>query len=81
MRGSGKTYFGKKIAKLLGREFIDLDKVIEKCEGMTISEIVKGHGWDYFRRLEAMAVEKVSQLKKPVVIATGGGAILSEKNM
>lgn len=81
MRGSGKTYFGKKIAKILGREFIDLDQLIEKCEGMTISELVKSHGWDHFRRLESMAVEKVSELKKPVVIATGGGVVLDPKNM
>ena len=80
MRCSGKTYLGKKIAKHLNRKFIDLDIEIEKREKMKIREIVKRYGWPYFRKLEQkMCSEFGSQ--KNLVIATGGGVVLSLKNM
>ena len=86
MRASGKSYFGKKIAKLLGREFLDLDSEIEKSQSMSISEIVGRNGWDYFRSIEQkicsdFANVSVDPFFKPKVIATGGGVILNEENM
>jgi len=86
MRCSGKNYHGAKIAKLLGRKFIDLDLEIEKAEKMKISEIVKLKGWGYFREAEqkiCSAFAKASSDKSfvPSVIATGGGMVLDSKNM
>lgn len=82
MRCSGKTRHGRKIAKLLGHKFIDLDAEIEKKEGMTTSEIVKKHGWDYFRKTESAVVRATSsQFTEPLVISTGGGVILNPDNM
>lgn len=80
MRCSGKTYFGKKIAKLLGRKFIDLDTEIERNQKMKISEIVKKYGWEYFRKIEQKICSRYSDAKG-LVIATGGGVILDPKNM
>ncbi|MBN1494590.1 hypothetical protein JW911_02505 [Candidatus Peregrinibacteria bacterium] len=79
MRGSGKSTIGKIIANKLGYKFIDLDKEIEKHEKMAITEIVKQHGWAYFREKEKQAVKKLIN-KKDVVIATGGGTILDNNN-
>ncbi|MBU1018316.1 hypothetical protein KKA33_04800 [Patescibacteria group bacterium] len=82
MRCSGKTRNGRKIAALLNRLFVDLDAEIEKFEGMTIPEIVKKHGWDTFRKTEALVCKAITKyIKEPLVIATGGGVILNEKNM
>ena len=92
MRGSGKTYLGKRIAKQLGRKFVDLDVEIEKHENLSVDsgesrtppekipEIVKKHGWDYFRLIEQKMCTKFSN-QKSLVIATGGGVVLSPKNM
>ena len=80
MRGSGKTYLGKKIAKILGRKFVDLDSEIEKAEGMSVAEIVKRKGWDYFRKAESKICSRFANTKN-LVIATGGGVILNPDNM
>lgn len=86
MRCSGKNYLGKRIAKLLGRKFIDLDEEIEKSEKMTISDIVKKHGWPYFRKIEQkicsfFANAQNDKFYKPLVISTGGGVVLNPGNM
>ncbi|MBU0727341.1 hypothetical protein KKA95_01515, partial [Patescibacteria group bacterium] len=80
MRCSGKTYFGKKIAKLLKREFVDLDTEIEKQKNMKIQDIVKRYGWPYFRKVEQKVCSEFSDTKN-LVIGTGGGVVLDEKNM
>ncbi|MFT3950472.1 MAG: shikimate kinase [Oscillospiraceae bacterium] len=76
--GCGKTTVGRILAKMLGCQFTDLDAFIEKRAGMTIPEIFKTHGEAHFRKLEAEAL--VSFPQKCAVIATGGGALVSEEN-
>ena len=76
--GCGKTTVGRITAKKLGYEFYDLDAYIEKNEGMKISEIFENHGEGYFRELESKAIAHFNN--KSGVVATGGGAMLSEKN-
>jgi len=78
--GSGKTTYGKAIARVLGMEFIDSDEFIEETEGMDIISIFRQKGEEYFRELEKTAVESLSK-RKGLVIATGGGTIKKEENM
>ena len=52
MMGSGKSYIGYLISKKLNLTFIDIDNLIEKERGITISEIFKTKGEHYFRNLE-----------------------------
>lgn len=80
MRGSGKTRIGLEIAKILKREFIDLDDYIVQKAGKSIPEIVKEGGWPAFRKLEKEASCKVSD-KTGSVISTGGGTILYHENV
>ena len=80
MRCSGKNYLGKRIAKSLGRRFVDLDKEIERSEKMAISDIVKKRGWTYFRKTESKICTRFVNTKN-LVIATGGGVILDPNNM
>lgn len=79
LRGSGKTELGKLIAKSLKWDFVDIDTEIEISEKITIAEIVKKFGWEYFREKEKEAIIKTSHLEK-TVIATGGGAIIDKDN-
>lgn len=79
MRGAGKTWIGKKIAKQLDLQFIDTDAEIEKNEKMNISQIVEKHGWNYFREKEN---EQFSYFMNDydLIIATGAGLVMDKKN-
>jgi len=76
--GCGKSTVGKILASLLNCDFIDLDNFIENAEKMTIPEIFQNRGESYFREAEANAIAKLSS--SSAVIATGGGALIPEKN-
>ena len=79
MPSSGKSTIGKLLAKVLGREFYDADEIIEKAAGMSIPDMFERFGEGYFRKKEAEAIASLSALNG-AVIATGGGAVMSEAN-
>jgi shikimate kinase len=76
--GSGKTTYGRKLAKRLGLKFIDTDKTISQTHG-PITEIFAEHGEEYFRDLETLALG--ASLAQGGVIATGGGIVLRQENL
>lgn len=76
---AGKTAVGRKLARRLGREFIDTDRLIEKQTGRTIPDIFAEDGEKEFRRLEREMVAALSP-PEPAVIATGGGTFIDERN-
>lgn len=78
--GSGKTMIGKKIAENIGMAFIDSDTEIVNKKNQSITEIFTHYGEQYFRQIEEEIIEEIST-KDNVVIATGGGVVLSSKNM
>jgi shikimate kinase len=77
-RGSGKTEVGKRVARLLGWTFVDIDALIE-ARGRTIAELFATEGEPGFRAVER-AVIKTLALPARAVIATGGGAVLDAAN-
>jgi len=77
--GVGKTTIGHKLSQLLSYEFIDTDAVIEKKTGVKIDRIFEIEGESGFRKREELVIEEVSSNDK-IVVATGGGCILSKKN-
>lgn len=79
MPGSGKTTIGAEIARILGREFIDVDAVIVKETGMPVSEIFAKYGEAGFRRYEREQTFAASR-KYDCVIATGGGVVKDANN-
>ncbi len=70
--GSGKTTFGKRLAKQLGYTFVDTDKLIETQEGMTIPDIFALSGEAHFRALEQTVLHQTAH-QTNAVIACGGG--------
>ena len=78
--GTGKTSLGKILANKLGCAFVDLDQKIEADAAMSIPDIFRLHGEEYFRRLERQAVEEVSK-RRGIVIATGGGTVKDARNV
>ena len=70
--GVGKTSLGKKLAKKMGYDFLDTDKLIEQKTGLTIPEIFEQNGEAYFRKLERNCVEEIKVIQN-TVISVGGG--------
>jgi shikimate kinase len=80
--GSGKSTHGRKLAKALKAEFIDLDIYITKKLNKTISEIFEKKGEQYFRDQETEAIkELIAEKKEPCIISLGGGAVCFNDNM
>ena len=76
MMGVGKSTVGKNLAKKLNYKFVDVDKLIEAQEGLSINLIFKNKSESYFRKIENDIT--LSELKKEnTVISLGGGAFLN----
>ena len=78
MMGSGKSSIGAMVSKKLNIQFIDIDNLIEEHAGMTVSEIFKENGEEYFRNLEEKITIKSLKHKK-VVVSLGGGGFVNDK--
>jgi shikimate kinase len=78
--GTGKTAVGKILAHKLGKEFIELDDLIEKRVGKSIPAIFRDEGEVRFRELEIEATREVAA-KKNSIIACGGGIVLNKINI
>ena len=78
LRGAGKTTVGRRLAQLLDLSFVDLDVALAALEGSgrSAGELLAGLGEPAFRELEARALARVLAGAEPVVLATGGGAVL-----
>jgi len=77
--GTGKSTVGKALAKVLNKEFKDLDELIEEREKRKIVEIFDQFGEQYFREVETAVVRDISE-RENLVIATGGGVVVNEEN-
>ena len=75
--GVGKSTVGRRLAARLGLPFADGDDEIEQAAGMTVSDIFASMGEDQFREGEARVMRRLLTEAAPMVLATGGGAILN----
>lgn len=76
--GSGKSTISRLLGKALEMQVIDLDQAIEQSTGMKIPDIFAEKGESAFRKLEEYHLD--THINKEVVLATGGGVVLSQKN-
>ncbi len=80
MPASGKTTIGSLLSReLTDYTLIDTDSVIEKTQGMKISEIFKKFSEDYFRKLEYETIQTICSGTKKI-ISIGGGAFENPNN-
>ena len=78
MMGSGKSSIGNLVSKKLDLPFVDIDSVIVKNTGMSISEIFAKKGENYFRNLEEkITLKSLKKIKN--VISLGGGGFINAK--
>ena len=78
MMGSGKSSIGRLISKKLNLSFFDIDNLVEKDAGMSISDIFEKKGENYFRNLEEKIALKILKNINNV-ISLGGGSFINNK--
>lgn len=78
-RGTGKSALGRYIALEMAKDFVDTDELIVEREGLSIPVIFQDLGEDYFRKIESEVLEEVAA-RNDLIVSTGGGIILSDKN-
>jgi shikimate kinase len=79
MPGCGKSVTGRTLAQRLGKEFLDLDKLVEEKARMPIPRIFAQEGEEAFRRLETQTIMEAGA-RTGCVISTGGGAVTRQEN-
>ncbi len=78
--GCGKSTVGRRLARTLGYDFVDMDSEIEREEGMSVADIFAQKGESYFRAKETEHLERYASGSR-IVVATGGGAPCVGNNM
>ena len=77
---TGKSSVGRRLAAIMGFDFLDMDAAIEAEEGLSIPQIFAARGEAAFRALESRMVERVAERSR-CVVATGGGTIVNPRNL
>ena len=81
MPASGKTTVGNLLSeKLPDYTLIDTDSLIEKTQGLSITEIFKKYSEDYFRKLEYETIQMVCSGNSKKIVSIGGGAFENPNN-
>jgi XRE family transcriptional regulator, aerobic/anaerobic benzoate catabolism transcriptional regulator len=75
LRGAGKSTLGKILAEKIGWNFVELNKEIERQNGLSVPEIINLYGQEGFRRMEQAALGQLLARKEQMVLATGGGIV------
>src|SRR5687768_2689938 len=78
--GTGKSAVGRRLARKLGRRFVDSDAWIVRRAGRTIPEVFQLHGESAFRDLETAAARAYSTPSR-CVLSTGGGMLGRDENV
>ena len=85
MMGSGKTTVGKRVARIRGLPFTDVDRLVEGRAAKSVMEIFRQDGEDAFRRLESAEIGRLATRTaghgEGRVIATGGGVVLDTRSV
>ncbi|MDB8804488.1 MULTISPECIES: shikimate kinase [unclassified Romboutsia] len=78
--GSGKSVVGRKLAKELKMEYVDMDTKIEEIEKRSITDIFKEDGEVYFRNVETKLLKDLTT-EDNIIISTGGGVVSKNENI
>lgn len=81
MPGSGKTTIGRELAKETGYKLLDLDAYIVQKEKLSIPQIFKTKGEEYFRAAETSCLKEIIEKSKDSILAVGGGTPCYNNNM
>lgn len=77
--GAGKSSVAAELKDKLEMDRVEMDEMIAKKQGMSISEIFETYGETYFRNLESNALIEL-QHRRQTIVSCGGGVVLREEN-
>jgi Shikimate kinase len=78
--GVGKSTVSEYLGKRYSMKTVEMDQIIEERKKMSIPDIFKTYGEEYFRDLETELLKEL-QSERNVVISCGGGTALRECNV
>lgn len=78
--GTGKSTVSELLKRRFAMEVVEMDQIIAKRQGISISDIFATYGEEYFRDLETNLLIEM-QSKKNMVISCGGGVPMRERNV
>lgn len=78
---SGKSSIGRRLAKKLDYNLVDLDDLIEEKENLSVAEVFKTKGEVYFRKQEAIHLKDQIENNKDLILSVGGGTPCYGNNM
>lgn len=78
--GTGKSTIARYLNTVYGMETVEMDQIIARREEMSISDIFKVYGEEYFRELETSLLSEM-QTKTNMVVSCGGGTPVRSKNV
>ena len=79
MPGAGKSTLGVVLAKILNKDFLDCDLVIQKAYGKTLQELIDEEGPEGFISMENDVLCGIGA--QDTVVSTGGSAVYSPEAM
>jgi shikimate kinase/3-dehydroquinate synthase len=79
LSGAGKSTIGRQVAELLGWDFVDTDELLAEQHKLPVGQLLIVYGEERFRQLESESLRAVATHER-IVIATGGGVVVSEAN-
>ncbi len=80
MPGSGKTTVGRQLARRLNLPFVDMDQQLEERLGSSIRQYFEQCGEASFREREQALLAELAASGGPMMLSTGGGAVLRPAN-
>mgnify|MGYP002612290374 FL=1 len=78
--GAGKSTISDFLKNVFAMDVVEMDQIIAKREGMSISDIFEVHGEAYFRELETKLLKKGGSCSR-VVVSCGGGVAMRDCNV
>jgi len=75
LRGAGKSTLGRIAAERLGWRFVELNREIERTDGLSVAAILALYGQEGLRRREQAMLRKLITRPGPMIVATGGGIV------
>lgn len=79
--GCGKSTLARKLARRLGVEAVDTDRLVEEREGAAVVDIFRYEGEEHFRQIEREVLEQLIASGRSAVVSTGGGLPVWRDNM
>jgi XRE family aerobic/anaerobic benzoate catabolism transcriptional regulator len=75
LRGAGKSTLGRLAAERLGWSFVELNREVERANGLSVGEILALYGQEGLRRREQAMLRELIDRPGPMIVATGGGIV------